>query len=235
MRRLTRWIGRLLAAYVAVCVLLALGSAVLTPGCAEVDETYDIAVVLGGGSVMGPRVMRERKGRVHAAIDLFDRHAVSRLHLTGGPAMANASNAPRMAGVARAHGIPEAAMTLEPDSLSTLQNALFSKPDLPQEARVIIVTDGYHAWRAQASFAWAGRPGAACAAPSPELPLAKTIQTMLREPAAWGLNLVRAATWSLGEQLGFKGRIPLGLLAQAFPSPAHVNDDDYEFASWRQM
>ncbi|WP_417208207.1 YdcF family protein [Antarctobacter sp.] len=199
--------------YAALCLLLAIGSTLLTRDCSEVDTTYDIAVVLGGGTEHLKRVQTAKSGRIHAGISLYDRAKVSRLHLTGGPPDKATSNALLLAKIARADGIPVTALMLETRSLSTLQNALFSRPDLPPDAQLILVTEAYHGWRAWASFAWGGRPADVCASRDPGRTLFQKAKVLARETAAWGVNIPRAALWSLAQLVGLGDRMPTALLA----------------------
>ncbi|WP_323769191.1 YdcF family protein [Antarctobacter sp.] len=210
-RRLV-WFLKGTALYTALCLLLTTGSTLLTRDCSEVDTIYDIAVVLGGGTEHLKRVQAEESGRIHAGITLYDRAKVSRLHLTGGPPDKATSNALLLAKIARAEGIPDTDLKLETGSLSTLQNALFSRPDLPVDARLILVTEAYHGWRARASFAWSGRPADVCASRDPGRTPFQQAKVLARETAAWGVNIPRAALWSLAQLVGLGDRMPTALL-----------------------
>ncbi|MEJ6388643.1 YdcF family protein [Gymnodinialimonas ulvae] len=57
-----------------------------------------------------------------------------------------------MADHLRAMGIEEARITVEPESRSTLQNALFTARITQTDAPVIVVTDAYHLLRSWVSF-----------------------------------------------------------------------------------
>ncbi len=57
-----------------------------------------------------------------------------------------------MADHLRAMGIDDARITVEPDSRSTLQNALFTARITQTDAPVIVVTDAYHLLRSWVSF-----------------------------------------------------------------------------------
>ncbi|SMX48379.1 YdcF family protein [Maliponia aquimaris] len=184
----------------------------MTPPCASVDAQYDIAVVLGGGSEADRRTQRERTGRIHAATRLYHEGKVAHLHLTGGGPDGRSANAALLARLARDEGVPDDRLSLESRSLSTLQNALFSRPDLPPGARLLIVTEAFHGWRARASFAWAGLPAEVCASSAPWRPIYLRPLVPLRETAAWGVNILRAGLWLTAETLGLEQRLPQALL-----------------------
>ncbi|MCR9272655.1 MULTISPECIES: YdcF family protein [Mameliella] len=212
MTRLLRWLVRAAVIYTLACVALTLGSLLLTPACSSVDRSYDIAVVLGGGDEQRKAVQDAETGRVHSAVRLYQRGLVQHLHLTGGGPDGRSSNATLLARLAREKGLPDTALSLESRSLSTLQNALFSRPSLPPDADLIVVTEAFHAWRAKASFFWAGRPAAICASPEPGRRLPHRALFLAREVAAWGVNILRAGAWSLGHAMGLENQLPEVLL-----------------------
>ena len=212
-RRLAGWLLRGALTYAVLCLGLTLGSVALTTDCTVVEQDYDIAVVLGGGPERFQDVIDDRLGRIHAAIRLYDRGKVAHLVLSGGGPVGPASTAMTMAEIARGENVPGTALTLESRSLSTLQNALYSRPALPPDASLLIVTERYHAWRSWASFAWAGRPGDVCAAQSPGRDAAQKAKILRREIAAWGFNILRASVWSIGRFLGLGERMPDSMLA----------------------
>ncbi|WP_421904389.1 YdcF family protein [Mameliella sp.] len=212
MTRPLRWLVRAAVIYSLACVALTLGSLLLTPACSTVEQPYDIAVVLGGGDELRKAVQEAETGRVHSAVRLYRRGLVQHLHLTGGGPDGRSSNAPLLARLARDKGLPDTVLSTEARSLSTLQNALFSRPYLPSEADLILVTEAFHAWRAKASFVWAGRPAAICASPEPGRRLPHRTLHLVREVAAWGANILRAGAWSIGRAMGLETRLPQFLL-----------------------
>ncbi|SNT33753.1 DUF218 domain-containing protein [Tropicimonas sediminicola] len=95
--------------------------------------------------------------------------------------------------ICASEGVPEPALRCEPVSTSTYQNIAFALPLLHAEgiARVVIVTDAYHAPRAALV---ARRLGLAytTAAPAPEgTPGWKRLRSALREVPAFLYYLIR--------------------------------------------
>ncbi|ASP21431.1 hypothetical protein ANTHELSMS3_02776 [Antarctobacter heliothermus] len=212
-RRGLFWGLRALGYYTAFCLALVIGSSLLTRDCWVVAQTYDIGVILGGGREGEAHVLEHETGRIHTGVFLYTQGIVPQLHLTGGgDPRTHKSSAIGMAEIARAKGIPDTAMTLETRSLSTLQNVLFSRPDLPQDARLLLVTEPYHAWRASASFVWGGRPGDVCASQRPGRDPGSKAGVILRETASWAVNIPRAAIWSLATVFGLNDRLPTAFL-----------------------
>ena len=214
MTRLLRRFFQTILLYSLACLALAVGSSLLIRDCLVVDEAYDIVVVLGGGREGEEHVLEQKTGRIHAGVLLYERGIAPRLLLTGGgDPRTHKSSAIALARIARDLGVPDTALTLETLSLSTLQNALFSKPDLPEDARLLLVTEAYHAWRAGASFAWAGRPSAVCASPGPGRTTGDKATVLLREAGSWAVNIPRAAIWTLARALGLQDKLPAFLLS----------------------
>lgn len=212
-KRVLRWLVGAAVLYSLLCAGLVAASITLTPSCASIDDKYDIAVVLGGGDELRAAVRAKETGRVHAAIRLLDRAVVRRLHLTGGGPDGLSSNANYLAGIARGKGVPESLLSLETQSFSTLQNALFSLRILPEEASLIVVTEDFHAWRAKASFLWAGRAVDICASPDPDRPTREFVRVRAREIAAWAVNIARVGVWSAAQALGLGDLLPVRVLA----------------------
>ncbi|SNS00044.1 YdcF family protein [Antarctobacter heliothermus] len=202
------WCFKAVAIYLAFCLAMVVGSVLFTRDCWVVSQNYDVAVVLSGGLEGVPHVRDNEMGRIHSGVRLFNKGLVSRLHLTGGgdPVM-HKSRATAMARIARDQGIPDTALTLETTSLSTLQNVLFSRPDLPQTASLLLVTEPYHAWRAWASFQWGGRPASVCASQIPGRRTDQKIKVVMRETGSWAFNIPRAGIWSLAQLLGLDARL----------------------------
>lgn len=151
-RRRGKWLLRGVLIYGTLCLSLAVGSTMFTRDCSIIRTPYDVAIVLGGGLDTLHFVRDQKLGRVDAAVALYARDRITRLHLSGGGDDHTSSTARALARIAMDSGVPEIAITQETQSLSTLQNALFSLPDLPEDASLLIVTEGYHAWRSWASF-----------------------------------------------------------------------------------
>lgn len=122
----------------------------------------DVIVVLGGGtdSAQYPRSIVEVNGagdRILYARWLYLQGVAPKLLLSGGniPWM-DTQNAPAddMAALLEMLGVPEEAIWLEPESLNTYENALFSREILDREGidRIVLVTSALHMPRAVALF-----------------------------------------------------------------------------------
>jgi uncharacterized SAM-binding protein YcdF (DUF218 family) len=139
----------------------------------------------------------DRSGAPTPALERRTRHGVA-LHRAGaapflvlsGGGPHPRSEAAAMAEIARAAGIPEAAILLEDRSRNTFENAAFTVPLLVERGatRVVLVSDFYHLPRARLMFRLAGLPVAAVAAP-PSPPLRRVLPMILREAAATALSL----------------------------------------------
>jgi uncharacterized SAM-binding protein YcdF (DUF218 family) len=113
---------------------------------------FDAIVVLGcrvqpNGTPSGSLERRARHGAA-----LYHRGLASRLVLTGGIGTYPPSEAASAASVAREEGVPDGAMILEERSTSTEENAREAARLLGSDARVLVVTDAYHAFRAERVF-----------------------------------------------------------------------------------
>lgn len=201
--------------YTGFCAALVAASILTTPPCDQVTGRHDFAIVLAAGQNDAVRLTRESRDRLDAAVGLFRRGRVDALMTTGqGASTVPFSDGERIAQVAIDLGVPADKVSWEGDARSTLQNALFSLSDLPPDASLIVVTSGYHALRGHMSFAWAGRAGAYCASTSwPNVPRRAAARIVLREVAAWGLNIPRAAIWWIAERVGVQDALPDAFLA----------------------
>lgn len=209
MKRQLIWCLKALVIYLVFCLTMVVGSVLLTRDCWVVAQKYDIAVVLSGGLEGVPHVLNNELGRIHSGVRLFNKGLVSRLHLTGGgDPKIHKSRAIAMAAIARDEGIPDAALSLETDSLSTLQNVLLSRPDLPESAKLLLVTEPYHAWRAWASFKWGGRPASVCASQIPGRRTDQKVKVIMRETGSWAVNIPRAAIWSVVRLFNLEASMP---------------------------
>ncbi len=96
-------------------------------------------------------------GRVEKGVALYQSGAATHMHFTGGKARPEGPGAgDQMALRAIEMGVPASAISTENRSLSTLQNALFSKPMLTEVDSIILVSEAFHLPRAAASFWWMG-------------------------------------------------------------------------------
>lgn len=121
------------------------------------NPTADAIVVLGGGMSGNGTLGQDSIGRVDKGVTLYQSGAAPRIHFTGGKARPEGPGAgDQMAARAAELGVPASAISAENRSLSTLQNALFSKPMLADADSIILVSEAFHLPRAAASFWWMG-------------------------------------------------------------------------------
>lgn len=203
---------RFALAYVTLCVLLTAISQLALPACSTMTTPRDVAIVLGGGSAPD-RLTPDTTMRVAAGVELYRNGRVNRLHMTCGNTHPGTRPGRLMAEAAIRAGVPPTAVTWEGQSLSTLQNALFSRPDLPRGETRFVVTEPFHALRGAASLAWAGRPAAVCTTSATSGTPTRKAKVLLREVAAWAVNIPRALAFSLASVLGLGGVFPDILLA----------------------
>ena len=153
-------------------------------------------------------------GRVDAAVALFKAGKAPLIVMTGGRMIDGAPSAgEQMKAAAIRAGVPETAIRAETASLSTLQNALLSKPILQAEGvgSVILVTEGFHMARSLATMRWAEIEvtGINCSTAF-RGDVKASVTMILREVLAWGFNLVRVALWHILGVVGwsFEDRLP---------------------------
>ena len=160
----------------------------------------DVIVVLGAGMSADGTLHRETVARVTTGVDLFQRGQAPAIHFTGGRAVPDGPSAgAQMARLAISQGIPAGVISVEERSLSTLQNALFSRPMLADAQSVILVTEAFHLPRAAASFRWMGYDRITTAHAGRfrrNADGAISITMIGREALAIWFNLGRAILWS---------------------------------------
>ena len=204
--RALRWGLRL---FVLTFCAVALWSALWPARSAADFAAHDVIVVLGGGMDADGTLHSSTRLRVARGVDLFEAGAAPRLHMTGGMARDGGPSAGEgMRDLAMELGVPKAAITIETDSLSTLQNALFSQPMLNEAESAILVSEAFHLPRSRASFVWAGGPNDLSMAMSTRFrwddrqPVWQALRMLLRETLAIWFNLVRAVLHGLGGLIG---------------------------------
>jgi uncharacterized SAM-binding protein YcdF (DUF218 family) len=149
LRRLIAWI---VVIYISTFVFVA-GFATLQPYWEPTDIKADLIIVLGGGMSPKGTLHTSSTVRVDRGTQLFLAGVAPRIHFTGGLASPNAPSAGhQMAARSIADGVPEIATSFEGKSYSTLQNALFSKPDWQGAKHIVLVTEGFHLPRSWATF-----------------------------------------------------------------------------------
>lgn len=128
----------------------------------ELDQSYEVAIVLGGynnGSVVAPHdrfQLNDSPNRLVNALELFHRGKVKHLLLSGaaGPWMdMQAEPTYQVARLVENLGIPDSSLLVEPHSRNTYENIVFSKAlidSLLPTASVLLITSSYHMRRSRA-------------------------------------------------------------------------------------
>lgn len=156
------------------------------------------------------RLHRSSTLRVDRGVALWKSGLAPQIHFTGGVGLPGGPSAgAQMAARAMSQGIPEAAITIETRSHSTLQNALFSQPMLGNASTLILVTEGFHLPRSWVTFKWAD--------PCIRLSLVHSTrfrqglisgtQMMLREGLAVWFNITRALIHGVAGVFGVPSEI----------------------------
>jgi uncharacterized SAM-binding protein YcdF (DUF218 family) len=205
------------AALLAATAILVGGFAAIYPKRAAPPPTAPAPaiIVLGAGVEDDGALDPQSLSRIETGVELYRAGLAPRLHLTGG----NIDDGPPIAEAMRlfalAHGVPEAAISVETNSKSTLQNALFSAQLLDGiPAGAILVTSAYHLPRAWASFRWAGAVDQVLVpARGPDArPLRARAASLARETLAWWFNLARVGLWHVATLAGVPESIRTDLL-----------------------
>jgi len=204
--RLLRW-GSLL--FISTLAAVTVFSAVFPAKNPAAFDPADVIIVFGAGMSPDGTLDRATRLRVQRGVALFDAGLAPRMHFTGGRAVpAGPSAGDRMAAMAIVLGVPDNVISRETRSLSTLQNALFSQPDLEAYQSAILVTEGFHLPRTAAALYWAGGPNRVQLAISTRFrgdrthPVYAAIRMLVREAGAWWFNTARAAAFTAGGWIG---------------------------------
>lgn len=168
----------------------------------------DAIVCLGAGVDEFGVLDTAADARARTCARLYADGVAPRVHFTGGNDAPHApSGGQAMANVAFAAGLPEEVTTVEHDSRSTLQNALFSKPQIDDAANIIIVTDAFHLPRSAATFAAMGDWGQTLWASDHTRPnpfWGEDWTVLHRETLAIWFNLLRYSAWRGATALGYQ-------------------------------
>ena len=140
----TRRVIRLMVMFYAATLALVLASNQFWPRDTR-PENAEQVICLGGGAAQGVLFESSQMRAEHCGQLILDGVA-ARVLVTGHGA------GTLMADHIREMGVPDALISLEPLSRSTLQNALFSSRMTRTDAPVIIVTDAYHLLRSWVAF-----------------------------------------------------------------------------------
>ena len=127
-------------------------------------------VCLAAGLKPDGTMGRFTESRARRCIGAYHAGLAPVLAFTGGNSSHDAPpTGVQMADLARQLGVPEQAIVVENLSESTLQNALFTLPKLPQTQDLILVTNSFHLPRSAISFQWAGARNIELLAADPDL------------------------------------------------------------------
>lgn len=113
--------------------------------------TFDAIVVLGCRVMPSGEPSPALARRAQRAAALWREERAPIVVTTGGLGDFPPTEARAAAAIARAHGVPDAAIVLEEASTSTEENARFARA-LVGADRVLLVTDGFHAPRSARIF-----------------------------------------------------------------------------------
>ncbi len=168
----------------------------------------DAIVCMGGGMSANGTLSAPTLTRVERCVQLFEARLAPVIIFSGGIARPNGpSAASQMGRFAMTLGLPQNAVIEEGLAQSTLQNALFSLPIIPNAEHIIVVTEAFHLPRSWASFRWA-RWELDHAAKSFTLVMSEDVRRdpftgdvkwniLVRESLAIWFNAVRAVAYSV--------------------------------------
>ncbi len=192
---LARW-GRLLALALILWLWVVLVLVIVIDGYGRVDRAQpaDVIIVLGAGlrrdNTPGPALYR----RTDQAAKLWREGYAPHLLCTGGRPMNRLrSEADACAELLRAAGVPAEAISLEENSRSTEENAIHSRAILQANGwqTAIIVSDGYHLFRAYRLFRNEGL--LVVTSPAVDPPLNIWLPSLSREVLAFHWQLLKEA------------------------------------------
>ena len=190
MHRRRRWLvrGVILAALLGLALVGGLTVVIVRYGQHDHAQPADVIIVLGGG-----KPGTERRAR-HAAV-LYAQGTAPWVLCTGGVVYGeDRTEAELCAAIAQAAGVPPDALVLENRSRTTEENATETADLMAAHGwqDAILVSDGYHLWRAH----WLFRRAGVRAWTSPAqvtvgaLPLEEQVPAVVREVLATGYQLL---------------------------------------------
>lgn len=152
-----KWLKRLLAVLLVLWLMVVVGLIYQIHTVGQIDErqSADVIIVLGAGlNAEGQAGLALTRRSLHGA-DLWSEGYARYVICTGGTSPKQTrSEAEACAEILQVQGIPETAILIEAQSLSTEENALHSQT-LLQAAdwqTALIVTDSFHAFRSRHIF-----------------------------------------------------------------------------------
>jgi len=207
-----RRLGLIVLALLALPIGLAGLSSRLTPFCSDIPPLarFDLAFVLGAGTRDSGLPDSESRTRIEAAAALWQGGQVQRLHVSGNGSRHPVSASEAMRRHALSLGVPAQVITVETRSDSTLENVAFSRAALAQADSVIMVTSGFHSWRAGLTMRIMGyAPTARCrSVPDPAKPFVDRLRSSLLAGPKWWVNMARTALWRGAQETGTLPYLP---------------------------
>ncbi|MCA9911851.1 MAG: YdcF family protein [Anaerolineae bacterium] len=158
-----RFVRRIVLLLLLAWVLVIIGLVFLIDRTGQVDQRQpaDVIVVLGAGLSRDGRPGYALVRRSRYAADLWQQGYADTILCTGGQAPGQSrSEADACREVLMWRGVPASAILLEEQSRSTEENAIFSRPIIEANGweTVLLVSDGYHLFRAEILFRTRGIP-----------------------------------------------------------------------------
>jgi uncharacterized SAM-binding protein YcdF (DUF218 family) len=153
------------------------------------------AIVVLGSRVVPPGVPAPAlRARTLHAVALYKKGLAKKIICTGGVGDVPPAEARAAAALAQKHGVPARDLVLEDKSTSTWENAIYTKRICHARGweSVILVSDGYHLWRAHYLFDRAGLkswPSPAPGSPAQTRPWRRALWT-LRETLLSGRDVL---------------------------------------------
>jgi vancomycin permeability regulator SanA len=152
-----------------------------------------VALILGAAVWPGGMPSPALERRVRHALSLWQAGAVSRLICCGGVGNHPPAESQVMRAMLIEAGVPGEAIGVEirsKDTISNIGNALAQYPEL-WKGQVLIVTDGFHAYRARRIAVWFGLDAESASAPDDDIPRGLLMRARLREAGA----MVKTTVW----------------------------------------
>lgn len=174
----------------ALIALIVSAIVIYTYGQVDRAEPADAIVILGAGTRRDGTPSYSYARRIRHALRLYAQGYAPRLICTGGYTQRHpVSEGAACAAMLRAHGVPESAIFYEESSRNTEENALYAYQIMAANGwqRALLVSDGYHLFRAEAMFRAHGLTVSSSPAQLSHgaLPWQSVMRNMVRETAAF--------------------------------------------------
>ncbi len=216
MGRLLNWVLKL---YLALCCSILLGMLIMQFFTVRTDGSVkaDVIVVLGASLTEDGELGNGSRRRVEQGVALYKAGLATRILFSGGSPYENDEGptaASVMAKYAYDLGVPATVLLEEGQSHSTLQNILFTRNIMRDEALsdAILVTEGFHIPRSYASALTFGMPVVGFSGAGGWFDLPYIARAVPREMLAWPFNILRGATYLIALEVGYRREGMIGLL-----------------------